>query len=198
MFYTNMQAFLISFLSLCYLFNLTVQMQIIFDNPTMRELPDHYAQQICNNIGQRTCCVPVDLQVPVCGRGWWHAERINFYNLVAEVLFFVPYKWKDGRSACDGVEAGLHLKAAAETSWSSQVYHYFPQLSGGFYTVKPQRSPIKADRNVFPDVVRYMGVDYADNKIGNRVYTSADGRVIYGRDLFGAFSRRARWGFVEN
>jgi len=51
---------------------------------------------------------------------------------------------------------------------------------------------------VFPDVVRYLGVDYTDNKIGDRVYTSADGRVIYGRDLFGESDRRTRWGLVED
>jgi hypothetical protein len=200
MFLNNFQAFPISLLLLCYIFNLSLQTQIIFDNPTMREISDRYAQQICNNIGQRTCCVPIALQVPDRGWGWWHAERISFYNLEAEILSLVAYEWEDGRSACDGVKVDPHSKAAADTSWSSRIYHYFPQLSGGFYTRVPQGSSIQAVDNVYPDVVRYMGVIYTDNKVGNRVYTSADGRVIYGRDLFSecVFYRLACWSLAES
>lgn len=130
MFLTNLQAFPISLLSLCYIFNLSLQTQIIFDNPAMRKLSDRYAQQICNNIGQRTCCVPVALQVPVRGWDWWHAERISFDDLEAEVLSLVPYEWKDGRSACDGAKVDPHSKAAAETSWSSRINRRSPKLSG--------------------------------------------------------------------
>ena len=162
----------------------TFQINVAFSNP-LYEI--EYVQQICTDIPLHVCCVPMDILTPDQGRGWFRAERIAFTKIPQKPMFASAWKYKLGtkQTACNGVIGGA-LRTEGEDKWiySFDPSREWPGLSGGWIVewgpdMNGNTTLETAPRGIaFPNIIKILGEDYSDGKLGNGVYYDSTGEIL--------------------
>ena len=180
----------------------SLQIDIAFSNPLHE---DEYVQQICTDIPLHVCCVPMDILIPDKGWGWFRAERVVFTNTPQRPMSAAVWKYevKTRHTNCRGVSAGaFKTENGLEGSYGYAPSEARPGLSGG--RIAEWGPDQTGDDNLgttprgvaYPNIVRYLGDSYFDDKLGNGVYISFTAKVIRGIPLWRKSITFSRWGLV--
>ena len=171
--------------------------QIIFSNAANQR---YFTQQLCSNVRENTCCVPIDVNIAGLGSGWFHAKHLFFNKLPEYNVHLGGWKYQHRRSNCNGELVVQYLTigdaTAAYTNNSPEGF------SGALYYAQGPPNGNRTDTNngtlqvpnpgvknpntiQFPDEIKFQGESYGNGGSGTLLYVSASGKIITGAPLLG-------------
>ena len=168
----------------------TLQTQIEFSNPND---PLHYAEQVCTNVQEHQCCVPIDLLINGQQRTGFRAQWIDYTRIPPGN--FILQAWRYGRNV-PGTTCGELLAAMTssygKSKWSYKISIPKPGLSGGWYYemtgIDNATDALPPTDVVWPDLIRYDSLEYTDGKRGDLFYREPTGKFIIGEQILGLWN----------
>ena len=178
----------------------TLQTDIELSNPTN---PHHYAEQVCTNIQERQCCAPIDLRIHGTQRIGFRAQRIDFTGIPQGN--FILEVWKYGRSlpriTC-GESLAAMIPSYGKSKWTYTANTPKPGLSGGWYYkttgIENGTHVLPPLGLVWPDLIRYGGLEYTDGRRGDLFYREPAGNFIIGEQILGLWKTASLFEFQES
>ncbi len=108
----------------------TLQTQVTFSNPSD---PYHYAEEVCTDLEEYSCCAPVDFAVHSQRGTGFHAQWVDYIGIPPEITAHVwRYAPDSSWTNCDDIIAAT-IGSNSDCIRSYRSSSPRPGLSGGWY-----------------------------------------------------------------